>query len=61
MARGFHIPGMILLFCAFVLLLLVSVSLPYLPALDVVRIHFEGGSTNAQGQLSELRVSSPSL
>lgn len=58
MVRGFfHIPGVILLLCSFVLLLLVSISLPYLPVFGIVRVHFEGGSATAQGQLSGLRVS----
>ncbi|PSR76792.1 hypothetical protein PHLCEN_2v8173 [Hermanssonia centrifuga] len=60
MPRAFHIPGVIFLFCAFVLLFLVSVSLPYLPALDIARVHFSGSSStgdSTQGQLTELRVS----
>ncbi|KAH9925649.1 uncharacterized protein BXZ73DRAFT_103182 [Epithele typhae] len=36
-ARMFHIPGIIFLFVAFVLLFLVSVSLPFINALDFVR------------------------
>ncbi|KAI0798165.1 pali-domain-containing protein [Abortiporus biennis] len=44
MARVFHIPGVFFLFAAFVLLFLVSISLPYLPALDFARVHFGGNS-----------------
>jgi len=47
MGRVFHIPGIFFLFCAFVLLLLVSISLPYLTALDVVRVHFDGGRSSS--------------
>lgn len=58
MPRAFHIPGVVFLLCALVLLFLVSISLPYLTALDIVRVHFEGGpSTDTQGSLTELRVS----
>ena len=34
MPRLFHVPGVIFLFCAFVLLFLVSISLPYVTVLD---------------------------
>ncbi|KAI0640994.1 hypothetical protein C8Q79DRAFT_993873 [Trametes meyenii] len=44
MARIFHIPGIIFLLCAFVLLFLVSISLPYLTALDVARVKIKSGS-----------------
>ncbi|PPR00269.1 hypothetical protein CVT26_009021 [Gymnopilus dilepis] len=40
MSRAFCIPGVVFLFCALVLSFLVSVSLPFLPALDIVRTHF---------------------
>jgi len=43
-ARAFFIPGIVLLFCAFILSLLVAVSLPNLPTLDIVRCHFTGGT-----------------
>jgi len=58
MPRAFHIPGVIFLFCAFVLLFLVSISLPWLTGLDIARVHFEGsGSTSGgnQAPLTELR------
>ena len=59
MARAVHIPGVIFLFFAFVLLFLVSISLPYLPALDFARVHFGGNlSANApDGAIVNLRVS----
>ncbi|KAI0276906.1 hypothetical protein BGY98DRAFT_881317, partial [Russula aff. rugulosa BPL654] len=41
-ARAFFLPGFILLFCAFILSLLVAVSVPNLPTLDIVRCHFTG-------------------
>ncbi|OSD03824.1 hypothetical protein PYCCODRAFT_1434221 [Trametes coccinea BRFM310] len=44
MPRIFHIPGVIFLICAFVLLFLVSISLPYLTALDIARVKFKTGS-----------------
>ncbi|KAF9007000.1 pali-domain-containing protein [Cyathus striatus] len=40
MPRAFCIPGAFFLFCAFVLLFITSISLPYLPALDFARTHF---------------------
>jgi len=40
MTRAFCIPGVILLGCALVLSFIVSVSLPYLPALDITRARF---------------------
>ncbi|KAI8992788.1 hypothetical protein BD414DRAFT_482207 [Trametes punicea] len=44
MPRVFHIPGVIFLFCAFVLLFLVSISLPYLTVIDIARVKFKSGS-----------------
>ncbi|KAI0632725.1 hypothetical protein C8Q77DRAFT_1158198 [Trametes polyzona] len=44
MPRLFHIPGVVCLLCAFVLLFLVSLSLPYLTALDFARVTFKDGS-----------------
>ncbi len=57
MSRAFCIPGVIFLVCALVLNFLVSISLPYLPALDITRVHFptsvsQSGTTGVQ----ELRV-----
>ncbi|KAJ7737900.1 hypothetical protein DFH07DRAFT_966311 [Mycena maculata] len=57
MARIFCIPGIIFLLCALVLGVLVSISLPFLPALDFVRVNFDGGDgvvTSGAG-LTELR------
>ncbi|KAI0002882.1 hypothetical protein BJV74DRAFT_556169 [Russula compacta] len=44
-ARAFFLPGIVCLFCAFFLSLLVSVSLPALPTLDIARSHFTNGSS----------------
>lgn len=58
-ARHFCIPGLFILFCAFVLSLIVTISLPSLPALDIVRTKFSGGTTSVShvdGGVSELRV-----
>jgi len=49
MARAFCIPGIIFIFCAFVLNFLTSISLPYLTALDIARTHF-GNGVQQQGQ-----------
>ncbi|EDR09461.1 uncharacterized protein LACBIDRAFT_319082 [Laccaria bicolor S238N-H82] len=58
MSRVFCIPGILFLVCALVLSFLVSISLPYLPALDIVRVHFASGALqdggSAQG-IQELR------
>jgi hypothetical protein len=47
MSRAFCIPGVLFLVCALVLSFLVSVSLPFLPAMDIVRTHFGGGQVQA--------------
>ena len=60
MPRVFHIPGVIFLFCAFVLLFLVSISLPYITALDFARVHFKNGSpfvNQDTNSINEIRVS----
>ncbi len=60
MPRAFHIPGIIFLFCAFVLLFLVSISLPFLTALDFARVHFNEGTPTVgtdTNPIKELRVS----
>ncbi|EIW56840.1 uncharacterized protein TRAVEDRAFT_151472 [Trametes versicolor FP-101664 SS1] len=44
MSRVLHIPGIVFLLCAFVLLFLVSISLPFLTALDFARVNFKDGS-----------------
>ncbi|TFY66996.1 hypothetical protein EVJ58_g1901 [Rhodofomes roseus] len=58
MGRLFHIPGIFFLFVAFVLLFLVSISLPYLTTLDFARVHFDEGKVTAgsdSNALTELR------
>ena len=62
-ARASWIPGVIFLFCALVLSLLVSISLPSLPTLDIARVHFDATSVRAdelgqQNSVGQLRVSS---
>jgi len=57
--RAFFL-GTILLLCAFLLSLIVSVSLPALPILDIVRCHFTGDasphvSTDTES-IKEIRV-----
>ena len=60
-SRAFCIPGIFFLFCAFVLGVLVSISLPSLPALDIARVHFNGSPAQGVGaEMSQLRVSQPS-
>ena len=57
MSRAFCIPGVFFLFLAFTLSLLSSISLPFLPALDITRTHFGAGAVQAgQNEMSELRV-----
>ncbi|KAF8637141.1 hypothetical protein AX17_003045 [Amanita inopinata Kibby_2008] len=54
--RLFHVPGVFFLFCAFVLTLLTSVSLPYLRTLDIARIHFGDRQVSvAQDRTDQLR------
>lgn len=59
-ARAFFLPGILLLFCAFILSLLVSISLPNLPTLDIVRCHFTGDTvprvSTDPGSIKEIRV-----
>ncbi|KAI0669014.1 hypothetical protein C8Q78DRAFT_223961 [Trametes maxima] len=45
MARSYHIPGIISLFCALVLLFLTAVSLPYLTSLDAARVKISSAGT----------------
>ncbi|KAJ3513696.1 hypothetical protein NLJ89_g2810 [Agrocybe chaxingu] len=57
MSRAFCIPGVLFLLCAFVLNFLVSISLPWLTALDIARTHFGDGAiqqANVQG-IAEIR------
>ena len=60
MPRAFHLHGVLFLLLAFLLLFFTALSLPFLPSLDLVRVHFGGvPSTGYGGQasLTELRVS----
>ena len=60
-SRAFCIPGVLFLLAATVLLLITSVSLPYLPAVDFVRTHVKSGNvavgTTTSSSVSQLRVS----
>ena len=40
MSRQFRLAGLALLAAGFVLLLIVSISVPYFSALDIVRVHY---------------------
>ena len=59
-ARAFFLPGIFILFCAFMLSLLVTISLPDLPALDVVRCQYNSSSTPLESMdtesIKEIRV-----
>jgi len=61
-SRTFCIPGIFFLLAATGLLIVTSISLPYLPALDIVRVHINSGtvavrsaSTNSSQSISQLR------
>ncbi|KAF9644635.1 pali-domain-containing protein [Thelephora ganbajun] len=59
-SRVYYVPGALLLFAATVLLIITSVSLPYLPAIDFVRSHVESGNirvANAQGNAMSPSIS----
>ena len=64
-SRTFCIPGILFLLAATVLLIITSISLPFLPDIDFVRTHVNSGNVgvaNAQGNtipssISQLRVS----
>lgn len=61
MTRAFCVPAVFFIFAAFVLLFIVSISLPYLSAMDITRVHTSGSSTTAlsgNDTPTELRVSS---
>ncbi|KAL4061678.1 actin cortical patch SUR7/pH-response regulator pali [Scleroderma yunnanense] len=47
MARVFCVPALFFIFAAFVLLFIVSISLPYLTAMDITRVHTNTGSASA--------------
>ncbi|KAH7335551.1 pali-domain-containing protein [Rhizoctonia solani] len=57
MARVFCLPGIFFLVAALVLQILVSISLRYVPALDIARTHFNGAASAGSSQsVSELRT-----
>ncbi|KDR69386.1 hypothetical protein GALMADRAFT_282605 [Galerina marginata CBS 339.88] len=56
MARALLAPGIIFLGCAFVLSFLVSISLPFLSAMDIVRIHFGDDNQRALFGFTEIRL-----
>ncbi|KAI0069317.1 pali-domain-containing protein [Artomyces pyxidatus] len=60
-SRTFCIPGILFLFAAFVLNLLVSISLPALPALDIVRSHFTSPSGHGLATVTESSVPNESI
>jgi len=55
MARIFCIPGIIFLTAATVLQILVSISLPFLPALDIARAHLNGNALINGDTVNQLR------
>ncbi|EIW76851.1 pali-domain-containing protein [Coniophora puteana RWD-64-598 SS2] len=58
MPRSFCIPGIFFLLAATVLLIITSINLPYLTALDFARVHYTGNSlgvSGGQGSLTQLR------
>jgi hypothetical protein len=56
MHRNFFIPGVVFLVCAFVLSFLVSISLPFLSAMDIVRVHFGSNQQQVLIGSSEIRL-----
>ena len=59
-SRALFIPGTIFLLAATILLIITSISLPYLPAIDFVRTHVESGNigvTNSDGTITSSSVS----
>jgi len=55
MSRAFCIPSAIILFCALVLSFLASISLPYLPGLDIARTQAVGATVQDSQSLTEIR------
>jgi len=58
--QALRVPGILFLFAATVLLIITSVSLPYLPVIDFVRSHVESGNigvADAQGTVTSPSVS----
>ncbi|KAF8591704.1 pali-domain-containing protein [Ramaria rubella] len=59
MARVFCTFGVVILFAAFILQLLVAISLPFLDSFDIVRVHFNSGNVNiadVRAPISQLRL-----
>ncbi|KIY48603.1 pali-domain-containing protein [Fistulina hepatica ATCC 64428] len=56
MSRVFCIPGIIILFGAFVLNLLVSLSLPYLTDIDITRAHFNESVVSVNTDIRSIRL-----
>ena len=56
-ARVYFVPGIVLLFFAFILSLLVTISLPNSPNLDIVRCRFVTIHDTIPYLLSDTRVS----
>ncbi|KAN0080111.1 hypothetical protein V8E55_009677 [Tylopilus felleus] len=57
MSRTFCVPAVFFLFAAFVLLFIVSISLPFLTAMDITRVHTNGTIEVAGNEeFSQLRV-----
>jgi hypothetical protein len=59
MSRAFCIPASFFLFCALVINILVTISLPAIPALDIVRTSYVTGvePDNIEGGVTQARVS----
>jgi len=56
MSRAFCIPGVLFLVCALALSFLVSISLPFLPAIDIVRTHFGNQVQTGTTGIEEIRL-----
>lgn len=57
MPRSFFFPGLFFITAALILLLLVSISLPFLTSLDFVRVHFNTGlNSNEADSINQIRV-----
>jgi hypothetical protein len=58
--RAIFLPAAVLLFCAFILSLIGSVSLPALPTVDIARVHFTSGTsphiTTDTESINQIRV-----
>lgn len=61
MSRQWCIPGVVFLLAATILSALAAVSLPYMTALDIARVHFKGsaGAGDTTAVTKELRVGIP--